>query len=145
VAGGRGVHDRQVEDRAARPALELCQVPHLPDRHQLAQPGRGGGEVLEQPAAAEHPRQRARLQLVAQPLLLRLLGIHRDREQAGRQLQLAVPHVTRAEDAGEALLLSHLAHDSALAAPRGSQAQGGCDGRLPDAALARHEHQPLVQ
>ena len=46
-------------------ALELREVPDLPDRHELGEPGRRGREVLEQAAAAEHARERARLQLVA--------------------------------------------------------------------------------
>ena len=62
--------------------LELRQVPDLAHRHQLGEAGRRRGQVLEDAAAAEHAGQRARLELVAQPLLLGALRVDASRRTA---------------------------------------------------------------
>ena len=132
------VDDREVVSGPAGARLELGEVPDLADRHQLGEPGRRRGQVLEQPAAAEHAGQRARLQLVAQPLLLGALGVDGRRGAARSCRQPPSMPPSRCCSA-----TSHTHH--ALAAPRGGQPEGGRDGGLSDAALARHEDEPLVQ
>ena len=123
----------------------LGEVPDLADGDQLGHAGRGRGEVAEQPAVPEQPGQRARPQLVAQPLVHGALGLHRHREQPGRQLDLLVAGLARAEQPGEPLLLGHLADHRAPPAPRADQAEGGGDGGLADPALAGHDDQAPVE
>jgi hypothetical protein len=107
-------------------------VPDLAHRHELREAGRGGGQVLEDGAAPECARERPGLQLVPEPFLLRLLGVHRDGVEARNELRKAV-------------LLGHLAQDDALSPARRGEAQGGGDGGLSDPSLAGHEDQPLVE
>ena len=54
VAGASTIARSNAAPPGAR--LELGEVPDLADRHQLGEAGRGGREVLEQAAAAEHAR-----------------------------------------------------------------------------------------
>ena len=111
VSGGRSVDDGQVvRPRAAHPSLELGQVPDLADRHELVDPGRGGGQVLEDAAAAEQAGQRRGLELIAQPLLLGLDRIDGDPVQPVGEPSLAVAERATAEQLGQALLLGHLGH-----------------------------------
>jgi hypothetical protein len=117
-------------------ASTLGEIPDLAHRHELAEPGGRRGQVLEQPASTQHRGQRARLELVAEPFLLRLLGVDGLVVQPLRQ---------PLEHAAEPLLLRHLAHHHALSTACGGQPEGGGHGRLPDPALARDEHEPLVQ
>jgi hypothetical protein len=132
VARGRGVDDREVEGRPSRARLELGEVPHLSDRHELGEPGGGRREVLEQRAPAEHPGQRPRLELIPEPLLLGPLRVHRNRRQVWDQLR-------------KARLLRHFAQHHALAAPRRGEPERGREGRLSGPALAGYEDEALVQ
>jgi hypothetical protein len=136
VPGCRCIDDRDVVSGLAGARLELGEVPDLAHRHELGQARRCCGEVLEQPAPAEESGQGARLELVAQPVLLRTIRID------GLEMH---PLRQGIEHAAEALLLGNLAHHGALALSRRRQPEGGRDGRLSDAALARHEDEPLVQ
>ena len=49
------------------------------------------------------------------------------------------------ERARHPLLARHLAHDGPSPPPRRRQPERGRHGGPPDAALARHEHEPLVE
>jgi hypothetical protein len=109
----------------------------LAHRDELGEPRGGGGQVLEQPTPAEHPGQRARLELVPEPLLLGPLGLD------GLKVQPLVRQ--RPEHAAEPRLIRHLAEHYAPATPRGDQPERGRDRRLSHSALARHEDEPLVQ
>jgi hypothetical protein len=145
VAGRRRVDDDEVvADAAAGAALELGEVPDLPDRHQLVEPRRGGAQVLEHAAAAEQPRDRPRLELVAQPLRLCLLGVDRQREQAGTELALLVADRFVAEDRRQPVAFADLDQHRPSPAPGGREAERRGDRALADAALAGDEHEPLV-
>ena len=77
-------------------------------------------------------RQRARLQLVAEPLALGLLRVHGH----GRQLRHEPRHAVAA---------GHLAQHHALAVARRGEAERDRQGRLTGPSLARHDDEPLVQ
>src|SRR5437764_276584 len=80
AAGGGRVDDHQVvRVRSRGPSGALGELPHLADAEQLAHPGRGHGERVEQPARSEHVADGADLH--PQVLVHRVLGIDRDREQ----------------------------------------------------------------
>ena len=145
VAGGGRVHDRQVVHGALGAPLQLGEVPDLAHRHQLGEAGRGRSQVLEDAAAAQHPRERPGLQLVAKPLLLGALGIHGHAEEARAQLLLVAVLAHLAEHRREALLVPDLAHHHPAAAARGGQPEGRGHRGPAHAALARYEHQALVE
>ena len=85
--------------------------------------GRGSGP----PAAAE---------LLAEPLLERLLRVDRDRPQVRGELDLLLgPHAVAGERARHPVLLGDLADDRPAPGPRGGETERGSDRRLADAAL----------
>ena len=87
VAARRRVDDHQVvAARAASLSPGLRQLPDLPDRHQLAQSGCGGGHVLEDRARAQEATEPPSLQ--SQILLHRILRVDRHGRQAGCELAL---------------------------------------------------------
>ena len=146
VAAGRRVHHARVERAVALVApLHLRQLPDLAERDQLVQTGCRRGQVREDPAGVQQPRQPAGPQLVAQPLLLGVLGVQRERRQPLGHLGLRVARRRLAEQPGDALLLGHLGDDRPPPGARAGQADGGGHGGLAHAALAGHEDQALVQ
>ena len=124
----------------------LRELPHLRDRDQLLRARRGGDEVLERVRVPEH-LQRGAADLLAEPLLQRLLRVDRDRPQLRRELDLLLgPHALARERARHPVLLGDLAHDRAPARPRGGQARRRGDGRLSDSTLAGDVQQrPIPQ
>jgi hypothetical protein len=145
VTGGGRVHYRQVVHGTLGAALELRQVPDLAHGHELGEPRGRRRQVLEHAAAAEQAGERVRAQLVAEPLLLGALRVHGHPGQAGGQLLLAVGGAGLPEHRREPLLRRDLAHDHPLPAPCRGQSEGGRDRGLADPALARNDHQTLVQ
>ena len=144
MPGRRRVDDRDVEDGAARAALELGEIPDLAHRHELADSGRRGGQQLEDAAPAEQAGERPRAQLVAQPFLHGPLRIDRQAEEVAVEPHLVVVARALAEQAQQALLLSNLDHDRAGRAwlpPGRARPRSWSAG----AALARDEHEPPVE
>ena len=129
VAGASTI-TRSYLDAPLHAAVELGQLPDLPDRDQLAQPGSGRGEVGEDAVLEHQVVDRLDPDLHLQVLLQRALRIDREREQVLADLGLAVADALAVEHVGHALLLRHLADDRALPVPRGGHAERGRDGRL---------------
>ena len=111
----------------------------FPIGDQLAQAGRRGGEVGEDPVLEHQVVDRLDPDLHLQVLLQRPLRIDRERVQVLADLRLAVADALAMEDVRHALLLGDLAHDRALAVAGGGHAERGGDRGLADAALAGHE------
>ena len=86
VTGGRRVDDHEVVlGRLLHPPVELRQLPHLADRDQLAQPGRGRGEVGEDPVLEQHVVERLDPDLQQQVLLQRALRVDREARTGSRR------------------------------------------------------------
>jgi hypothetical protein len=81
VSRGRGVDDHQVVlSPFLDPAVELGQLPHLADGHELAQARGRGGEVGKDPVLEHHLVEGLDPDLEEQVLLQGPLGIDRERE-----------------------------------------------------------------
>ncbi len=72
-------------------------------------------------------------------------GIDRQPEQVGVELDLVVVSSSLSEQPEQALLLGHLDHDGALAAPRSGQPERRGDRGLAGPALAHDQDQPSVE
>ena len=112
---GRVDDDQVVTASAAGLALVERQLPDLPDRDQLLEPRRRGGEVVEDPRAEEQVAHRLHLQLQEHVLAHRLVGVDRDRPQVLGQLDLVEAHLAALEHVREVLLGGDLAEDRPLA------------------------------
>ena len=146
VPGRRRVDDHQVVlAPLLHLAVELGQLPDLADRHQLLQPGRGGGEVVEDSAAEQQVAHRPHLELEQHVLAHRLVGVDRDRPEVLLHLDLVEADLGVVEHPRGVLLRGDLADDRALAFGGGAQPERHRDGRLADATLAGDEDQPLVE
>ena len=139
VAGGHRVDDDEV-------VAALAHLPQeLPDREDLLHAGRGVGHEVEgagQRAEASHQRD---LELEAQVLLERLLGVHRHGEEAGRHLALLERRGTDLEEVGQVALGVDLADEGALAVLRSEERERRRDGGLADASLAGDEEELAVE
>ena len=80
-------------------AIRLGHLPDLSDRDQLAQSGRGRGEVGEDPGAKQHVPHRSDSQLEQDVLAHRLVGIDGDRPEVLRHLDLVEADLGAMEDA----------------------------------------------
>ena len=146
VPGGGRIDDHDVVlGRLLDPPVELRQLPDLADRDELSHPGRGGGEVGEDPVLEQQVVERLHLYLQQQVLLQRALRVDREGEQVGGDLGLVVADALVVEQPGHALLLRHLADDRAFALPGCGDAEGRGDGRLADTALPGHEDDALAE
>ena len=138
VAGGGCVEDHEVErgPPVRRSSCARSQIfPIVTARH----PGRGGGEQLEDAAAAEHARERAGAQLVAQPLLHRPPGIDREAVQIVLELDLGAPGRSRRTCREPLAARPPRRPPRACRAARRRAPSAAATVRLAGAALARDE------
>ena len=145
VAGGRRVHDREVEHRAAGAALELREVPDLAHRHELAHPGAAAVSSWKMRLPPSRPASVPDLSWWRSHSSMARRGGSTGRRGPAPARPPVARAPSHAEHRGQALLLGHLDHHRALARPRRRQAERGRDRGLSGAALAHHEHQPLVE
>jgi hypothetical protein len=104
-----------------------------------------GRHEVERAGERSEPREQGQLELEAEVLLERRLGVHRHGPEPGRDLALAELGGGGLEGAGQVSLGVDLAQQRALP-PRGRQrSQGRGDRRLADTALAGDEQQPAVE
>ena len=109
-------------------------------------PGRGVGDEVEGAGQRTESGDQRDLELEAQVLLERLLGVHRHGEEARRDLALGSNDGgADLEEVGQVALGVDLADEGALALLGGQQGQRRGDRRLADAALAGDEEQPAVE
>ena len=140
----RGVHDHQVVPAAAfYPSSRLGELPHLAEAEKLPHPGSGHRKHLEHLACAEEVSDAAGLDV--QVLLHCMLRIDGDREQARCQLDLRESAALAVEGPLKAALAGELDDDRTQTPSRRNQSERCRDGGLPDAALAGHEQQVLVE
>jgi hypothetical protein len=139
VAAGHGVdHDEVV-------VVLLDLVAELADGQDLLHARRGVGDEVERPGQRADLGQQRELELEAQVLLQRLLGVHGHGPEAGLDLAGIERGRPGLVEVGQVALGVDLAHERALAARRGEQPEAGRDGGLADAPLAGDEQQPSVE
>ena len=139
VAGGGRVDDDEVEVR-------LADLPgQLADREDLLHARRGVGDEVEglrQGAEAGDERQ---VQVDAQVLPQRRLGVHRHDPHAVGPGDRFETHLAQVERGGQVALGVDLAGERAPAPGGGEQRQAGRHRRLPHAALAGDDEQAAIE
>ena len=139
VTGRRRVDHDEVVGALAHLVAELAH------REDLLDPRRGVGHEVERAGQRADAPQQRHLELEAQVLLERLLGVHGHAAEVGRQLAGVEVEGTRLERVGQVALGVDLAHQRPLAPLGGQQGQRGGDARLAHTALARHEDQAAIE
>jgi hypothetical protein len=120
-------------------------VGELADGEDLLHARRRVGDEVEGAGERTDLGEQRDLQLEAQVLLERLLGVHRHRPQARLELPGREGGLPRLVEVGQVALGVDLAHEGALALLGGEQGQGCRDGGLADAALPRDEEELAVE
>ena len=140
MTGGRRRRPRRGRSAAPRTSqttLPTVRISFTPGAALATKSKRAG-----QRAEAGHQRD---LELEAQVLLQRLLGVHRHGEEVGLDLAGLEGGGPGLEEVGQVALGVDLADQGALALLRGQQGERRRDGRLADTALAGDEDQLAVE
>ena len=139
MAAGHRVDDDEV-------VVLLAHLPRqLADGEDLLHAGRGVGDEVEGPGERADAGEERQLELEAEVLLQRLLGVHRHRPEVGLQLTGLEAGVAGLVEVGQVALGVDLADEGALALLGRQHAEPGRDGRLADATLAGDEDELAVE
>ena len=139
VAGGHRVHDDEV-------VAVLAHLPQeLPDREDLLHARGGVGDEVEGAGEGSEPGDERDLELEAQVLLERLLGVHRHGEEARGHLALLERGGADLEEVGQVALGVDLADERALAVLRREEGERRRDGGLADAPFAGDEEEAAIE